>query len=187
MGHGSVEVEHRDDPVTGAVIGAAITVHRALGPGLLESAYQACLCHELNKRGHHIQREAPLPVPYDGLELDCGYRLDLIVDRQVIVEVKSVEGVKDIHLAQLITYLRLSGIERGLLINFNEPVLRKGLYRRVLSARRLSPALSVTSIPGACTPAPSDQAQTPSPVVHLPSPFPSSPPPPSCALSAPLR
>ncbi len=122
-----------DDPVTYEVIGAAIAVHRALGPGLLESAYQACLAHELKKRRVAFEREVPLPVNYDGERLDCGYRLDFLVAGEVIVEIKCVEAVANIHLAQLLTYLRLSGRARGLLINFNEVVLKDGIYRRVLT------------------------------------------------------
>ncbi len=125
-----------DDPVTKSIIGAAINVHRALGPGLLESAYQTCLVHELRKRGHRCETEAHLPVAYDGLKLDCGYRMDIVVDDQVIVEVKSVEKLVPIHEAQLLTYLRLSGMARGLLINFNEVLLKHGLLRRALTRRR---------------------------------------------------
>lgn len=130
---------HSDDPVTRSVIGAAIAVHRALGPGLLESAYQACLAHELTKRAVPNQREVQLPVVYDGVRIDCGYRIDFLVADEVVVEVKCVQAVTEIHLAQLLTYLRLSGRERGLLINFNEVLLRDGLYRRVLSRRAPSP------------------------------------------------
>jgi GxxExxY protein len=117
------------------VIGAAITVHRSLGPGLLESAYQACLAHELCKRGVAFEREVQVPVVYDGVQIECGYRMDLLVADAVVVEIKCVAEVLDIHLAQLLTYLRLSGKERGLLINFNEVLLKDGLYRRALSAR----------------------------------------------------
>jgi GxxExxY protein len=167
MGPRAVELEHVDDPATGAVIGAAIAVHRVLGPGLLESAYQACLAHELLKRGHAVRREVALPVEYDGVRLDCGYRVDLIVDDQVVVEVKCVEGVKDIHLAQLITYLRLSGITRGLVINFNEQLLRDGVFRRVLTHKPSPPSSPSVSPPASSPPA--------------------SPSLPSSALSAPLR
>jgi GxxExxY protein len=124
-----------DDPITKSIIGAAIDVHRALGPGLLESAYQVCLAHELRKKGHQCETEVPLPVTYDGLRLDCGYRMDLVVDDAVVVEVKSVEKVHGIHEAQLLTYLRLSGKPRGLLINFNEALLKNGLHRRALTRR----------------------------------------------------
>ena len=120
------------DPLTEKVIGAAIEVHRVLGPGLLESAYQECLCHELRLSGLSFKREAPLPVLYKGIRLDCGYRLDLVVEGQVIVEVKSVERLLPIHEAQLLTYLRLAQIHTGLLLNFNVPALRQGIKRMVL-------------------------------------------------------
>ena len=118
--------------ITEGVIGAAIEVHRALGPGLLESAYVQCLCYELNLRRLPFQLELPLPVIYKGLKLDCGYRVDLVVSDSVIVEVKAVERLAPIHEAQLRTYLRLGGWKVGLVINFNVPVLRDGIVRRVL-------------------------------------------------------
>ncbi len=124
-----------DDPLTRSIIGGAICVHRALGPGLLESAYQTCLVHELRKRGHRCESEVPLPIVYDGVKLDCGYRQDVVVHDMVIVEVKSVDRLAPIHDAQLITYLRLSGRNRGLLINFNVAVLTDGIRRRVLDWR----------------------------------------------------
>jgi len=114
------------------VIGAAIAVHRELGPGLLESAYQACICRELALRNIPFRPQVDLPVHYKGVRLDCGYRIDLVVDDRVIVELKSVERFSPIHESQLLTYLRLSKIHVGLLINFNVPVLRKGVVRRVL-------------------------------------------------------
>ena len=118
--------------LTGKIIGAAIEVHKTLGPGLIESAYQACLAHELSSRGVVFEREKRLPVTYKGLQLDCGYRPDFIVEDAVIVELKAVEKVLPIHEAQLITYLKLSGCHVGLLINFNVPVLKDGITRRVL-------------------------------------------------------
>lgn len=118
--------------ITEAVIGAAIKVHRALGPGLLESAYQECLSRELSLREISFQREVPLPVHYEGVQLDCGYRLDLVVADEVIVELKSLDQLAPIHEAQLLTYLRLSGKRVGLLINFNVPMLKDGILRRVL-------------------------------------------------------
>ncbi len=127
------DADFTDDPITHEIIGAAIAVHRVLGPGLLESAYQTCLARELTKRRVLFEREVPLPVIYDGDRLDCGYRLDLLVAGQVIVEAKCVESVAKIHLAQLLTYLRLSGVPRGLLINFNQVVLKDGIYRRALT------------------------------------------------------
>jgi GxxExxY protein len=118
--------------ITEAVIGAAIEVHRALGPGLLESAYTQCLCYELTLRKLPFETEVPLPVTYKGLKLDCGYRLDLVVAGTVVVEVKAIERFVPVHEAQLLTYLRLGGWKAGLLINFNVPVLRDGIKRRVL-------------------------------------------------------
>jgi GxxExxY protein len=120
------------DPLTGKVIGAAIEVHRGLGPGLLESAYEECLCHELKLAGLGFTRQVPLPVVYKGVRLDCGYRLDVVVDGRVVVELKTVERLLPIHQAQLLTYLRLAGIHTGLLINFNVPVLRDGIKRMVV-------------------------------------------------------
>jgi GxxExxY protein len=109
-----------------------IEVHRALGPGLLESAYEECLCHELSLIGLSFERQVPLPVLYKGVRLDCGYRLDLVVEGRVIVEVKSVERLLPIHEAQLLTYLRLAQIHTGLLRNFSVPALRQGIKRMVL-------------------------------------------------------
>lgn len=117
--------------ITDAIIGAAIRVHWSLGPGLLESAYQACLAHELLNRGFHVATEVPLPVVYEGQKLEVGYRIDLVVQGRVVVEVKSVEAVHPIHEAQLLTYMRLSGIDVGLLINFNVLRLRDGIKRMV--------------------------------------------------------
>ena len=113
------------------VIGACIEVHRHLGPGLLESAYEACLCRELTLRGIPFECQKLLPVHYKGELVDCGYRLDVVVDGCLIVEIKAVDGLLPIHQAQLMTYLRLSGIKLGLLVNFNVPVLRQGLKRVV--------------------------------------------------------
>jgi len=118
--------------LTGRIIGAAIEVHRALGPGLLESAYQVCLAQELSLQGLIFEREKPLPVEYKGLQLDCGYRLDFIVDGKVVVELKAVDKIHPVHEAQLLTYLKLTGCRVGLLINFNVPVLKNGIKRMVL-------------------------------------------------------
>jgi len=120
------------DEITEQVIGAAIEVHRATGPGLLESAYQMCSRRELTLRGIPFQHELPLPVSYKGLMLDCGYRLDLLVMGAVVVEVKCVAKIEPIHEAQLLTYLRLGGWKLGLLINFNVKVLKDGIRRKVL-------------------------------------------------------
>ena len=110
-------------------IGAAIEVHRASGPGLLESAYQACLCHELTLQGLGCEAEKILPVEYKGTILDCGYRIDLLVENSVIVELKAVEEIAPIHQAQILSYIKLSGCPVGLLINFNVPVLTQGIKR----------------------------------------------------------
>jgi GxxExxY protein len=126
------EVENEQDPRTAAIIGAAIEVHRQLGPGLLESAYEQCLCHELHLRGLPFTCQVDLPVSYKGLQLDCGYKIDLIVNNEVIVELKAIERILPVHEAQLLTYLKLSGKKVGLLINFNSPLLTQGIIRRVL-------------------------------------------------------
>lgn len=117
--------------ITEAIIGGAIEVHRALGPGLLESVYEECLCRELVLRQIPFRRQYSLPVQYKGLHLDCGYRLDLLVADTVVVEIKAVEKLMPIHEAQLLTYLKLGHWKVGLLINFNEPVLKRGIRRRV--------------------------------------------------------
>jgi len=119
--------------LTESIIGAAIEVHRELGPGLLESAYQTCMRRELTLRGIPFQHELQLPVAYKGLQLDCGYRLDLLVAQHVVVEVKCVAKIDPIHEAQLLTYLRLGHWPIGLLINFNVKVLKDGIRRKVLS------------------------------------------------------
>ena len=121
-----------EEQLTEQIIGAAIEVHRELGPGLLESAYEQCFCHELHLRGLLFQCQINLPVAYKGLKLDCGYRVDVVVEDSVVVELKSVEQVLPIHQAQLLTYLRLSGKRVGLLINFNVALLKNGIIRRVL-------------------------------------------------------
>jgi GxxExxY protein len=118
--------------LTSEIIAAAIEVHRTLGPGLLESAYQTCLCHELSLRRLNFQAEVPLPVNYKAVHLDCGYRIDFVIDDKVAVELKSVEKLAPIHESQLLTYLRLSGLRVGLLINFNVRMLRQGMIRRVI-------------------------------------------------------
>lgn len=118
--------------LTAQVIGAAIEVHKHLGPGLLESAYHACLCHELSLRGVSFEKERALPVEYKGIHLDCGYRLDLPAADTVVVEVKSVATILPIHKAQLLSYLKLGGFHLGLLINFNVPILKNGIRRMIL-------------------------------------------------------
>jgi GxxExxY protein len=114
------------------IIGAAIEVHRTLGPGLLESSYHQCLCRELLVRGVPFEREKPLPLEYKGIRLECGYRIDILVAGLVVVEVKSVEALAPIHDAQLLTYLRVGGWKIGLLINFNVVLLKNGIHRRVM-------------------------------------------------------
>jgi GxxExxY protein len=118
--------------LTGAIIGAAIEVHRELGPGLLESAYEQCLSHELHLRQVPFQRQLAIPVEYKEIRIDCCYRIDLLVDYKVVVELKSLEQLLPIHKAQLLTYMKLSKMQVGLLINFNVPVLRDGIERMVL-------------------------------------------------------
>ena len=115
--------------VTEAIIGSAIEVHQTLGPGLLESIYQTCLGFELTHRGHVVEEQRPLPILYKGLKLEGNYRLDMVVDGLVIVELKTVERLEPVHQAQLLTYLKLSGLKVGLLINFNVAVLRQGIRR----------------------------------------------------------
>ncbi|MDQ3805560.1 MAG: GxxExxY protein [Acidobacteriota bacterium] len=117
---------------TNVVIGAAVEVHRSLGPGLLESAYCECLCRELTLRGVSFERERALPVEYKGVRLECGYRLDLLVANSVVVEVKAVEGLAPVHEAQLLTYLRLGGWRVGLLINFNVVMLKDCIRRKIV-------------------------------------------------------
>ena len=113
------------------VIGAALTVHTALGPGLLESAYEACLLHELRKRGMHSESQVPLPVVYDGLRLDLGYRIDLLVEDLVVVELKACDAIHPVHEAQVLSYLKLSGKSLGLIINFHTLHLKDGIKRFV--------------------------------------------------------
>ena len=113
------------------IIGAAIEVHRSLGPGLLESTYEACLEYELLQAGLKVERQKPLPVVYKDVQLDCGYRLDLLVENAIIVEVKSVARLEPVHEAQLVTYLKLADKRLGLLINFNTVILKRGIRRKV--------------------------------------------------------
>jgi GxxExxY protein len=126
-----MEEKDRLDSITRQIIGAAIEVHRRLGPGLLESAYQTCLAFELRQMRLKIEEQKPLPVVYRDVKLDCGYRLDLVVEDSVLVEIKAVDQLASIHDAQLLSYLRLSGKRVGLLINFHVRVLKNGLKRIV--------------------------------------------------------
>lgn len=118
--------------LTEQIVGAAIEVHKHFGPGLLESAYEECLCRELYLRGLKFERQRNLPLEYKGIKLDCGYRIDIVVEEKVILELKVVDTIAPIHEAQLLTYLKLSGIEIGLIINFNVPVLKDGIKRFIL-------------------------------------------------------
>jgi GxxExxY protein len=111
------------------VIGVSITVHKALGPGLLESAYKECLFYELVKKGLYVEKEKSLPLIYEEIRMDCGYRLDIVVENKLIIEVKAVESLNDIHLAQVLTYLKVSGCKLGLLINFNVLMVKDGIRR----------------------------------------------------------
>ena len=120
------------ESITGQIIGAGIEVHRHLGPGLLESAYRECLCYELRLRGFHTLRERVVPLVYKGVRVDAGYRADLIVDERVLVELKCIERLAPIHTTQIVTYLRLSGLHVGLIMNFNVPFLREGIVRVVV-------------------------------------------------------
>ncbi len=117
------------DELTEKIIGCAIEVHRALGPGLLENAYEECLCRELAVQKLEFERQVSLPVEYKGVKLDCGYRMDIVVEEAVVVELKTVEKLLPLHEAQLLTYLKLSGMKRGLLLNFNTAVLRSAIKR----------------------------------------------------------
>ena len=117
--------------LTEKVIGAAIEVHKSLGPGLLEAAYEECLCYELGSRKIGYQRQVPVPVKYKEVSLDCGYRLDVVVEETIILELKSCERIENIHKAQLLTYLKTSGLKIGLIINFNVPFLKDGIVRMV--------------------------------------------------------
>ena len=117
--------------ITGGILGAAMKIHSTLGPGLFESAYRACLCHELDQRGFRFKAECVLPIMYDGLAIDVGYRVDLLVEDTVLVELKAVARLIPVHEAQLLSYLKLSGRSVGLLINFHEKHLRRGIKRMV--------------------------------------------------------
>ena len=128
----SSETQEGRDPLTEKVIGCAIEVHRILGPGLLESAYQRCLLLELRKQGLAVETEVPMPVTYKGEVLDCGYRADMLVEQSLILELKAVETLLPIHQAQILTYMKLSTLHIGLLINFHQTRLIDGLKRFIL-------------------------------------------------------
>lgn len=129
--HKDTKDTKRSDELSKSIIGAAIEVHRNLGPGLLESAYEKCLCYELASKRISFERQKNLPITYKDIHLDCGYRIDILVEKLVIIELKTVEHIESIHEAQLLTYLKLYDLWLGLLINFNVPVLKEGICRIV--------------------------------------------------------
>jgi GxxExxY protein len=133
--------------LTERIIGAAIEVHRNTGPGLMESAYEECLCYELSQLGLRFERQVHLPITYKGVRLDCGYKMDLVVEDSVVLELKTVDQLLPIHTAQLLTYLRLSGKRVGLLLNFHAPILTKGIKRLINNWLGVSSASSDTSAP----------------------------------------
>lgn len=136
----------QSDPLTHEIIGAAIDVHRTLGPGMLESAYEECLCFELVNRGLSVTRQTILPLVYKGIQLDIGFRPDLVVENQVIVELKCIEKILSVHEAQVLTYLKLTELDRGLLINFNSQPLTNGIKRIVRNwGRSAVPAVSASN------------------------------------------
>ncbi len=120
-----------ENKLSNLIVGAAIEVHRLLGPGLLESTYEECLCYELSLKKIPFERQAPMNVVYKGIQLDCGYRIDILVDKKVILELKSVAEIQPIHKAQLLTYLKLSGLKLGMLLNFNVQLMKDGINRFV--------------------------------------------------------
>lgn len=120
-----------DNQITEIIIGCAIKVHRNLGPGLLESAYQECLLYELSKTQLYVEKEKPQPLIYEDIQLNCGYRIDLLVENRVVIEVKAVEAIHEVHLAQILTYLKLTKCKYGLLLNFNVPRMTDGIKRMV--------------------------------------------------------
>ena len=120
-----------ENELSSLTIGVAIDVHKALGPGLLESAYKECLFYKLNEAGLFVEKEKPMPLVFEGVKLDCGYRIDILVENKVVIELKSVEALNDIHLAQTLTYLKLGNYRLGLLINFNVALLKEGIKRVV--------------------------------------------------------
>jgi GxxExxY protein len=135
VGHAMPNIlNQRINDATSSIIAAAIKVHRALGPGLLESTYTACLLYELRRSGSHVESQQAVPILYDGVSLDCGYRLDMVVNDLVVVELKAIDRFAPIHTAQMLTYLKLTGYPVGLLINFNVPLLKQGI-KRILNPR----------------------------------------------------
>jgi GxxExxY protein len=125
-----------NDRISKIVVDSAITVHRALGPGLLESAYQLALFHEISKRGYKVEREKPVHVIYDNQDLGLGYRIDLLVENRIIIELKAVDKINNVHMAQLLTYLKLSNLTLGLILNFNERLMKNGIRRVINSSSK---------------------------------------------------
>lgn len=121
-----------ENELSNIVIGSAIEVHKHLGPGLLESAYQECLCYELISKGLNIQREVPMPIIYKEVKLDHGYRMDILVENKLVIELKSVEAINDVHIAQMLTYLKLGNYKLGLILNFNVAILKNGIKRIIV-------------------------------------------------------
>lgn len=119
----------KENEIANKIVGSALDVHRALGPGLLESAYKECLAYKLQKAGLAIEKEKPIPLIFEEVKLDCGYRIDILVEKQVVIEIKSVDGLNDVHLAQILTYMRLGNYKLGLLMNFNISLLKHGIKR----------------------------------------------------------
>ena len=120
-----------ENEIANKIIGLAIELHKALGPGLLESAYKECLFYKLQKDGLRVEKEKPMPLIFEEVKLECGYRIDLLVERRVVIEIKSVEALNDVHLAQTLTYMKLGNYKLGLLINFNVSLLKNGIKRLV--------------------------------------------------------
>jgi GxxExxY protein len=120
-----------ENEISKRIIGLAIDIHQSLGPGLLESAYKECLFYKLQSEGIFVEKEKPMPLVFEEVKLECGYRIDLLVDKIVVVEIKSVEALNDVHFAQTLTYMKLGGYKLGLLINFNVPLLKEGIKRIV--------------------------------------------------------
>jgi GxxExxY protein len=120
-----------ENEISNKIIGLAIAVHQSLGPGLLESAYKECLFYRLRKEGFYVEKEKPMPLVYEEVKLDCGYRIDLLVESKVVIEIKSVEALNEVHLAQILTYMKLGGYRLGLLINFNVSLLKDGVRRLI--------------------------------------------------------
>lgn len=129
-----------EESIGSAIVNAAYKIHCDLGPGLLEKVYEVCLCHELGKAGFHVERQVVLPIHYDGVIFDEGLRLDLLVDKKVVIETKAVDEVNPVWMAQVLSHLKLSGLQPGFLINFNVPIIKNGIRRVVLSKDSRTPS-----------------------------------------------